>query len=174
MEKEWLRAGIGCLGLFIVGILTAVFIYPYFHELGHALMTLIVGGDVLSIQIWPEPNVLCEVTGLSNISKILIGFSGMIFPIILSGLFIRKWFWSWYVRFILKGMGVLSFVLSVVSIYKAEDGNVWMKDDMVRVLECWDYGAESLVAVILFLSLLIIVSIVGEKPIKRFSMKFFV
>lgn len=90
-NKDYLKI----LGLIVVGLGTAILLYPFLHELGHTLAVIVTGGKILEFQLFPLPNVLCELKEYTVFNTILIGFSGMVFPFLISVVPRRKSFWLW-------------------------------------------------------------------------------
>lgn len=65
-----MRYFIKAIGLLVVGLLVAIIGYPILHELGHAVIALIVGARVVEINIIPLPNVLCDVENIDCASMV--------------------------------------------------------------------------------------------------------
>ncbi len=42
------------IGIILVGLFTAVIIYPMLHEAGHSLIALTVGADVVEFNLFPS------------------------------------------------------------------------------------------------------------------------
>lgn len=124
-----------CMGLIIVGLLTAVIIYPFLHEVGHLLTALLVGAKITDFNILPTPFVKCEVTRVSDFGKILIGLGGMSVPFSISILFKSKSFWLWYINLIVKGISVYAILLSAIAVFLYMNGVVWKGEDIVQVLQ---------------------------------------
>ena len=72
------------LGIFFFGLLTAIVIYPILHEGGHSLVALVVGADVVEFNIFPVPNIMCNVFELSDLRISAIGFGGIFVPYLIS------------------------------------------------------------------------------------------
>ena len=60
----------------------AIFVYPVMHEAGHLLATLVFGGSVGRVSVFPVAYTECDVFFVSNFGKAVTGLSGMIFPIV--------------------------------------------------------------------------------------------
>lgn len=78
--------------LFLVGLFIAVIVYPVMHELSHSVTAMLVGAEVVEINLFPLPNVLCDVAGIDEIGIVFIGLSGMIIPFFISAVFKPKSF----------------------------------------------------------------------------------
>ena len=152
-----------CLLIPTVGLISALFIYPFVHEFGHVITSFCVGGEVLDFTLFPSPSVLCDVGAIGNSEKIIISFGGMLLPLLVAGIVPRRWFWTWYIRVILKAISLLSFLLSVVSLTL----NCNAGDDMVQALEYWLWDKNLLILLLCSIAGCIVISIVREKPIKR-------
>lgn len=154
--------------LIMVTLLIAIVIYPFLHELGHVIASLLVGAEVEQVTLLPIPSVLCYVGNISNTSKVLIGFGGMILPLLLSLLIPRKWFLTWYIRAVLHGISGLAFLISFISVITGTNP----QDDMVQTLNFWGFGKGSLLCVLGLLYIVIVIIIKIDRPLERIS-KFF-
>lgn len=70
----------------IIGLVIAMLIYPFTHELGHTLTCLIVGAEVLEFEVLPVPHITCNIIGLTKSQIIAIGLSGNIVPLFIIGI----------------------------------------------------------------------------------------
>ena len=68
----------------VVGLITALVLYPFFHEIGHTIATLFFGGEVKEIHVFPAAYVVCEISKIKEYGEIMIGLSGMLFPFLIS------------------------------------------------------------------------------------------
>lgn len=157
-----------CFLILAIGFASALFIYPFIHELGHVLASVCVGADVLEFTLFPLPSVLCDVGTIDDTSKVVIGFGGMVLPLIIAEIVPQKWFWTWYIRMLLKGISLLSFVISVVSV----TANCNPQDDMMNVLKYWTADKSILLLLLSGAAGIIILSIIRERPIKRLCLYF--
>lgn len=72
------------IGIIMIGLTVAVFIYPFLHESGHSIAAFAVGAEIREFRILPVPYVMCNVAMLSNWQQIMIGVSGALFPFFVS------------------------------------------------------------------------------------------
>lgn len=168
MKKLYNNDIIRCLLIAIIGLAAALFVYPFMHELGHVIVSFCVGAEVLDFTLFPMPSVLCNVGTINNAGKILIGFGGGLLPLFIAEIVPNKWFWTWYIRVLLKGISLLSFIISVISITT----NCNPQDDMVQTLGYWLWDKKLLVILLCGIAGFSTISIIREKPIKRIC-KFF-
>lgn len=70
----------------IIGLVIAIFIYTFTHELGHTIMCIIVGAEVKEFEILPVPHIACNINGLTKNEIIAIGLAGNIIPLIINTL----------------------------------------------------------------------------------------
>lgn len=155
----------------IVGLLVSIIFYPFIHELGHIIATILVGGKYISFDILPFPNVLCDVSGLNYQSLAIIGLSGLLLPVIISLTFNFKTFYLWYAVLILKGISLLSMIISFVialmySFLKKVEG-----DDITKVLDYWNDGQLWIMAGTVLISIAILLSIFHDRPVKKVTLK---
>ena len=152
--------------LLFIGLLTAVVIYPFLHETGHSLATIILGGKVVEFHLFPLPNMLCDGSRLSNNALAFIGLCGMLFPFLISAIIKTKRFTLWYILQLLKGISVLAFVLSLVSIFGIKRGVYVTNDDIITVLRFYPDGKTVFVALIFLLIAWAVFSILKQRPIR--------
>ena len=70
------------LGILFFGLLTAVVIYPFLHETGHSIAAFLLGAEVLEFNLFPIPNVLCNMKNLPDNRIFLVGLDGLFFPVL--------------------------------------------------------------------------------------------
>ena len=155
--------------MLLIGLTVAVVIYPFFHESGHSISTLIVGGDIVGFHIWPLPNIMCNVGNVSVGGKVLIGVSGMLFPIAITTFIFhpQKKFWLWYANLILRGICLLSIAITGVAVFLFSIDKPVANEDITTVLNI----APNLILTVTIASLLIfsvlIIIIAKDKPVKK-------
>lgn len=96
-----MKTSIKTVKIILLGLLTATLIYPFSHESGHSIFAIICGGRILEFNLFPIPNILCDMTDDNVISFILIGSGGMIFPFFLSAVTHPRSFAIWYINLML-------------------------------------------------------------------------
>lgn len=118
-----------------VGLLCAVVIYPFLHELGHSLAAVAFGGEVVQISWLPLPAVRCRLHTHDALQYVTVGLSGMVFPALLC-LFARSnRFWVWYAIFIIRLICAWSLLLAGLSLLLFRSGRGLPYDDMTAILE---------------------------------------
>ncbi len=155
---------IKAIGLFIVGLVVAVIIYPVMHEVAHSIVAIAVGAKVVEINILPIPSILCEVDSVDNTGIVAIGMSGMLLPYFLSAVFKPKNFWLWYANYIVKGISALAFVISTISTACFFMGTPLPNDDTSQILAVWPNGKWICLLLSIILAVLTIVRLIKEKP----------
>lgn len=158
--------------LLFIGLLTAVVIYPFLHELGHSLATIILGGKVVEFHLFPLPNMLCDGSRLNNNALAFIGLCGMLFPFLISAIIKIKQFTFWYMLQLLKGISILAFVLSLISIFGIKRGICIANDDIVTALRFYPNGKTVFTALIILLIVWAVFSILRQRPIRYISKYF--
>lgn len=102
------------IGIIGIGLFIAIIVYPVLHELGHVLVAIIIGSEVLEFNLFPLPNVLCNVSGVSTVENIMIGAGGIILPFVFSTVIYSKKFWIWYIGMVINIICLISFVISTI------------------------------------------------------------
>ena len=167
-----MKDALKCLGLLAVGLLTAIFLYPFLHELGHTVAATIFGRQVCDFRLFPIPSVMCEMDVTNELVIIVVGFSGMLLPYLLSLVSPRKRFWIWYLWLIISGICLLSFAVSIAGIILYVNGSPMANEDITQIMKFKDEYYVPYLAILIVLSIIRTVQIVRTKPIKK-CMKYF-
>lgn len=160
------------VGLLAVGLITAIFIYPFLHEFGHSLAALICGAEVLDVTMFPLPSVLCKIEYQKELNVITIGFGGILFPYLLTNVPPPKKFWIWYIWILIKGITLLSLLLSMFAVYMFGIGKPVVNEDVTQILK---YTAKhSAVYIVIFMGMgtSILYRIIKSKPLLRCKREF--
>ena len=160
------------LGIFFFGLLTAVVIYPILHEGGHSLVALAVGADVVEFNIFPVPNIMCNVFGLSDLKVSVIGLGGIFLPYLISFLLRPKNFWVWYTNSLVRGISLLALAISFVSIILWLTGITVQNEDLVQVLNIFNGGSIPLLVLFAVMFICGVMQIIADQPLKRISKYF--
>lgn len=160
------------IGIILVGLFTAVIIYPMLHEAGHSLIALTVGADVVEFNLFPLPNVMCNVIGIDNTGLVAIGLGGIIVPYFISFFVNPKSFWSWYANAIVRGISLLALGISFTSIILWLNGKIVQNEDIVQVLNVFESGAILFLIVFAVMFVYGIIRIITDKPLGRITKYF--
>lgn len=150
-------------GILAMGLFVAIIVYPFLHEAGHTIATVLVGANIIEFNLWPIPSILCNAIGITTGGLVIIGFGGTIFPILISLILPRKWFFVWYLKALLQGISMLALCVSFVSVLF----KVNMQDDMFQVLKFWSYGEASLLLLLSGGIAFLLSLILRERPGRR-------
>lgn len=167
-----MKDAIKLLSILFFGLLTAIIIYPFLHELGHSIAAILSGAKILEFNLFPSPNVLCNIGSASKFGRIFIGLGGMMVPILfsvmISILLSKKSFWIWYSTFVLDGISLLSTVISIVAIILFYLGKEIINEDVIQILQMYPNSIMLVLTFILFLTIVLIVKIRLDQPIDKF------
>lgn len=159
------------LGVLFFGLLTAVVIYPFLHESGHSLAAVLSGAEILEFNLFPFPNILCNMTNISNIGRVFIGLNGMILPVVFSAVISllskNKIFWICYVTFILNGIGLLSTVMSIAAIFLFNIGKPIVNEDVTQVMQAIPNSNSFILFLMSAITIWLIVKIKFDKPLEK-------
>lgn len=153
------------IGIIFVGLFSAVIIYPILHEVGHSLIALIVGAKVVEFNLFPLPNVMCDVLNVENTGLVAIGLGGIIIPYLVSFILKPNLFWIWYANTIVRGISLLALVISVVSIIMWLNGNIVQNEDIVQVLTVFNDGARLFLIIFALMIIYGVIRIITDKPL---------
>lgn len=159
-------------GLLAVGLLTAIFLYPFLHELGHTCAAIIFGRQVCDFRLFPIPSVMCEMDITNELAVIVVGFSGMLLPYLVSLVPPRKTFWIWYLWLIISGICLLSFAVSIAGIFMYASGGLMANEDITQIMRFTEEYYVLYLAILIVLFIIRTVQIVRTKPMKR-CLKYF-
>lgn len=153
--------------IFVVGLFVAVFVYPIMHEMGHLIATLAVGGNVAEIRIFPVAYTKCDVFSVNSFGKAIIGLSGMIFPMFFAWIRFKK-FYIWYPMFVLRGIVLLSLIISVVSIVLFYSGITVANEDIVQILQICDGHSSIVIGTVFGMTILSVILFLTDRPFRQF------
>lgn len=162
-----MKDGIKVFGILLIGVLVAIVIYPFLHELGHTLAALFTGSTVYEFRLFPIPYVMCSGAEMSGFESAIIGVSGMILPFIISLLFNSKKFWLWLFSFYLRGISTLAFALSYIAVLCYESEIIWENEDIVKTIELSGISSSVWLVMMLLLFCISASIIYFNKPIRR-------
>ena len=152
--------------MLVVGLSVAIVIYPVIHELGHSIVAIIVGAEVIEFNILPLPSVLCNVKDVGSIGMVLISIGGSVFPLLLV-IISPKRFWSWYSCFTIRWISLWSYIISEMAIISFCFGVPFDKDDITYVL--MENRQSTWIYMLFYLLLIMVTSILiaYSRPIKK-------
>jgi len=153
--------------LLFLGLATAIVIYPFLHETGHSLATILCGGKVLEFHLFPLPNVLCDMSCISKSSMAIIGMSGMIFPLIIAIAFRKILFAIWYVSELIIGISAMAFVISILSIILFNFGKQSPNEDAIKIITLIPQSQIAIITIMAILTTISIFAIIKNKPKTR-------
>lgn len=159
------------IGVLFFGLLTAVIIYPFMHEAGHSVAAVLSGAEILEFNLFPFPNILCNMTNISNIGRVFIGLSGIIMPIVFSAVISllskNKNFWIWYVTFILNGIGLLSTVISIAASILFGIGRPVVNEDVTQIMQAIPNSGIYILFLLSAIAIQLIIKMKFGKPLKK-------
>ena len=151
----------------VLGLFTAIIIYPFLHEIGHCIAIVLFGGKVKEFHLLPLPYVLCEDSSISNGGIVIVGIAGNLFPLFSAMIIIKKPFALWYIAELIIGISIYACVISVVALILANSGIIIPNEDVVKVVQI-TRGSELLVFSIIIVILCVAFrAFLKNKPIKR-------
>ena len=153
--------------IFVVGLFMAVFVYPVLHEAGHLFATLAVGGNVAEVSVFPVAYTKCDIISVNSFGQVIIGLSGMMFPMLFAWIRFKK-FYVWYPIFVLRGIILLSLVISVISIVLFYSGITFANEDVVQILQICDGHNTIVVVAVTGMTVLSVVIFLIDRPFSRF------
>ena len=102
--------------MLLISFVLIYLVFPLVHEGGHAFFSILAGAEVLSVEIFPTPSVLCSSVGLETFEILFIGSGGMVMTFLFSVIFnFKKNFYLWYSGFFFRMITSISLLISCVS-----------------------------------------------------------
>lgn len=158
--------------LTFTGLITLLVICPVLHEAGHAAAALLTGARVMQISLYPQPSVLCGMPAENPLAVSATACGGLIFPFLTAGILPRRWFWSWYMRFLIQGYSMLSCALSLAAAMGYALGYPSMQEDITKVLEYAPQYAPASCLLLLGVLILGMYEIRKASPVRRCAEQF--
>lgn len=153
--------------LIAIGLVAAIIVYPFTHELGHSIAAWISGAQIYEFHLLPIPNVLCRFNSMNLKSVVLVSFGGMIFPAVLTGMRSPKPFLLWYLWLVIKGICALSFLVSLWALTFFQTGLEIANDDMIQVLQFAPEYRAIYLGTMIGLLIITVVQLVRAKPLEK-------
>lgn len=154
-------------GIFGLGLLIAVIIYPILHESGHSIAALAVGAKVISFDLFPLPNIMCNISEVNSWGLALIGIGGMLFPLFISLVLRPNNFWLWYCNTIIRGISILALGITLVATIMFFAGKPVANEDITSVLNIYSDAGIWVLLVSILLIVFVCWRIARENPIKK-------
>ena len=168
----YMRDALKYMGLLAVGLLTAIFLYPLLHELGHIITAVGFGYKVSNFQLFPLPSIMCEMDMSNRFTIIVVGLGGMLLPYFISLMPPRKQFWLWYLWLVISVICLLSFVISIVGIVSYKMGMPINNEDITQIMVHSEENHILYLIILIALFVFRIIQIIHTKPIKRCLIEF--
>jgi len=140
----------------LIGLLVAMVIYPVIHESGHILATLFSNGKVISFSLWPLPSVGCIVDSTNTAALAVTSLSGIIFPILIAGMF--RWTNGVfrYAALVFIMIAMLSTLIGMMTAILRMIGVVMPNDDITTFIDLTGSSATALFFMLTFFALTVI------------------
>lgn len=153
--------------IILLGLITAFLLYPFLHELGHGLAAILMGEKIKEFALFPTPYIGYEMTEVKTCKIIIIGLSGMVFPVIFSLVIYSTNFWMWLIGLYLNVICLISFVISIIACVNHLRSTPIINEDVTQILDMTSGNAWIWIAFFILLTFLLIVQIIKSKPITR-------
>lgn len=165
-----MKDAVKLFGILFFGLLTAVIIYPFLHESGHLIAAVLLGAEVLEFNLFPLPNILCNMANMSIVEKIIIGLNGLFLPIFFSAVMLKMFgnsFWNRYISFVLNGISLLASIISAIAVIFFYLGNPVENEDVTQILYMSPNSGITILILTIFSTIYLIIKIALDKPIQR-------
>jgi hypothetical protein len=155
------------VGITLAALFTALVLYPFLHESGHALAALLTGADCRAFRLFPTPYVEVSAAQISRAALAAVGLSGPLLPCAAALICPSKPFPVWCIRLTARGICVLSMLISATAILLRRGGAIMENEDVIQVLAFWPDGELWILSGAVLLSGVLIAVIIKEKPLRK-------
>lgn len=153
--------------IFLSGLIISIFVYPFLHELGHSILTLILGGKISGFSAFPIPYIECELNKVNDLKIIIAGIGGIAFPILFTIMIYSKHFSIWLLGLYLNIVCFLSTIISIYACIRFILSNPIINEDITTILMLTSGNAYMWIIVFAFLMIALTTQIILSHPIKR-------
>jgi hypothetical protein len=153
-RMPWICYLVYCLG-------TVFFLYPFLHELGHAIFAWLFGGKVVQITIYPSCYTECFIRPGQTLCYIMAAMAGILFPLLCSLMVSTRRVEGFLVALSIRIMSLAYSVGELVSVSRCIMGSATETSDLgvlVYTLSIDPYIPLILAGFLMILSLLLLVA----------------
>lgn len=150
----------------LTAVCSAMFVYPFLHELGHLLAALFMGCGIIDFSVFPASYVMMDMGNVSQVETVVVGLCGMIFPMLCALVHPRNLTMS-VIIYTIRAANILAWFLSCTAIVFDRIGMCWENEDVINVIRCIGGGENVLFLVCLIAMLLSIFAFFKDKPVSR-------
>lgn len=158
--------------LLLLMIVVMLFLYPLLHECGHILTAAVMGADILSVEIFPNPHVDLTMEQQSVIPMVMIAFGGSFFPLIFLAAIPNSCYYFYFIKLTIALVSVSSTITSLATSIMFVCGIETAYDDVVILLKYYPEIIFVVVALILPVLIIGMLFIVLTKPLEK-TIEFF-
>lgn len=155
----------------LTAVCSAMFVYPFLHELGHLLAALFMGCGIMDFSVFPASYVMMDMGNVSQAETVVVGLCGMILPMACAMIQPRRLTVS-VIIYTLRVASILAWFLSCLALALDQIGISWENEDVINVIRCIGGGEFALFLVCLIAMLLSVFLLIKDKPVSRI-MSFF-
>lgn len=120
--------------MIILGLFTVIFVYPFIHELGHALFCTLFGGSVVSFSVLPLPYIVCDMTDVGGFGIVLSALGGLMLTCAVVFTIKPKKFLMLFISFTYTIVTMFEVLLAVISAVLFLCGGAVLDQDMKYVM----------------------------------------
>ena len=154
----------------LIFLLSSFFLlYPFLHELGHALAAWLFGGRVVRITIYPSFCTECDLRPEQLVCYIVTAMAGILFPLFCSLLLDSRRVRGFLVVFSLRIMSLCYSLNELVCVSRCVLGSTREVSDLSVLV--YETGLSAYVSLVLagFLLILSLIFLVILEPMKDFT-----
>lgn len=154
--------------IFAIGLFTAVILYPFLHESGHSLFAIALGGKITEFNLFPLPNIVCNIAGLESRTVAFIGLGGLLFPLIFTTLVNVKNFWAWLIGIYISFITFLSYLISLHGCIAYAYGTPVVNEDVTQIIDLYPNAFSGLIILLIALMGVVAFQVVKSKGLQRY------
>ena len=135
--------------MLFAGLFAAIVVYPVLHEFGHILIAFLLGVKIEDVNLFSELSVVCMADNAEPIKVALIGYGGIIIPVVFEYLISFKWFVFRYISFSIKVINIIAIVNAYVSLVLFVIGRPSLNNDITVIMSAYNNGLQMTVIVLI-------------------------
>lgn len=162
-----MKTALRVIKLVIISVVFLLFVYPFFHELGHLTAAILSGAEIVSWEIFPIAQTGFLIGQYDSVDIMLISLAGDITPLSIILIPTFKSFYLYYLKLSITLLSAVIAVMSVIFIVTEYSGGESVFDDALKAVNLYP-ELRGMVLFVLVTEIIATVSfVVFSRPIEK-------